>query len=134
MAAAAPRQAVEEPNPFTALWPDIVEAAKHELAFTGRMLAKAKPLRLRDGVLYIGVPGPHEQGALQGREEEMKTSLQRQGAPRPKRLVFEVLPELGSTDGHADDDDDPGSHLKQRMEKEPVVRMLVEKFNAEIAW
>ena len=131
-AGAASEPVVEEPNAFTTLWPEIVKDAKSKPQQLGHMLEMAKPLRLRDKVLYIGVPASFQQEWLENQVEETRACLKRPGAPNFERLVFEVVPELRSADGHRDDD--LGSHLKRRIQNEPVVRAVVEKFDAETIW
>ena len=119
---------------FAKLWPEFVQRVKQDSPRIGSMLEQSKPRKFQHDTLYIGVPTELHKNLCGGQASDLIGVLAHFSGASPRRLSFEILPELQEQPVHDDRPFDAGLHLRQRTRDEPIVRALVEKFGAEVVW
>ena len=113
-------------------WKRLAEKAKsRNRKVLGSYLETARPLRLQDGTLHIGVADSLQESNLKEAEPTLLRELERLGSSAPQRLVFEVLEEL--QEHIADRPVDPARRLRERARNEPVVKALIKQLDLRVA-
>ena len=118
---------------FQEHWNQAIAIIHDKVPYKGTMLDKARLLDFENGVLRIGVSDETAQDSLSRNGDFLMTVLRECCGVSPNRIVYEVDAEL-QADSKSSQIFDPSARLRERAEKEPIVRALIQKLGADIAW
>jgi hypothetical protein len=111
-------------------WPQLIRLVQDRRPSVATVLAQARPSGVHAGAVQIAVPDEFTQRLLKEERPAFEAALGEVLGEAPPPLAFVVENRETETAAEAD----PFEVLKQLRHEHPVLRVLFERFGAEIVW
>jgi DNA polymerase III subunit gamma/tau len=111
-------------------WPQLVRLVQSRRPSVATVLSRAEPSGVQGGAVQIAVPDAFTQRLLRDEHEAFVEALREVLGEEPPPFAFVVEAAPSETPAEAD----PFEALKRLRHEHPLLRVLFERFGAEIVW
>jgi len=116
-------------------WPAIIETVVDEKIHKGELLNQTQVQDVRGNNIIIAVPSSHHRRFLASQEQYLRGIIHKQIHFPVERVIFELHETL--SDGQIKKqlpDINPAEYMRRQRKQSPVIKTLIEEFQAEIKW
>jgi len=111
-------------------WPELLRLVQARRPSVATVLARAEPSGAHAGAVHIAVPDAFTQRLLRDEHDAFAEALREVLGEEPPPFTFVVAADPAETPT----DTDPFEALKRLRHEHPLLRVLFERFGAEIVW